>query len=121
MCCHKKCINKCLVSSSCGGKQTAAAGQGGQGGFGGAARASPAKAHRHSLGDADVAGAFLEQRAPTPASLGHGLGEGDCRDSTLGTLGPHALGPDQPRRASIQPEIVMTSPEEVTHAPPQVC
>ncbi|KAE8751360.1 hypothetical protein FOCC_FOCC001931 [Frankliniella occidentalis] len=93
MSCHKKCVNKCLVSSSCGstnGKST-----------GSNTTLSSGKGHRHSLGDADVTGAFIEQR---------GSSQGPS---------PEGEGGDQPRRASIQPEIVMTSAEEVASVPTQ--
>lgn len=71
---------------------------------------SPAarKAHRHSLGEADVAGAFTEHRNLS-AGTSYNLGDGDSASQA-----------SQPRRASIHPEIVMTSAEESGKAPTQV-
>ncbi|XP_034235149.1 PDZ domain-containing protein 8 [Thrips palmi] len=103
MSCHKKCINKCMAGSSCGGAPP-------QSGITvpskPSAGNSPAsrKAHRHSLGEADVAGAFTDQRN-LAAGSSHNLGDGDSAS--------------QPRRASIHPEIVMTSAEEAANIPIQ--
>lgn len=93
-----------MVGSSCGGAppQTGPAIPSKQ-----SAGSSPAarKAHRHSLGETDAVGTLTDHRNLV-ASTSHNLGDGD--------------NANQPRRASIHPEIVMTSAEESGNAPTQV-
>lgn len=69
------------------------------------------KVHRHSLGDADITGVLMEHRGSAPGAVPN-LNDGDSLSVTIPK--------DQPRRASIQPEIVMTSAEDVASPPSQV-
>lgn len=108
MSCHKKCINKCLIGSSCVGSlsQGSSVNKTNAG-----SSVSSGKVHRHSLGDADMTGAFLEHRGSASGPVPN-FSDGDTLSVTLPK--------DQPRRASIQPEIVMTSAENVASPPSQV-
>jgi len=85
--CHKKCVAKCLASLVC------------QGGASPSAPASPSPPN--PVSNAEALGATLEHRRSAPNA-----GAGDLDESLL------LPSSEQPRRASIQPEIITTSADD---------